>query len=84
MPLSIKYGVCALKYIMIMLFIVWLHFIRCHQSLDHHLKVEPVRIVSMCVCVCVCLHVCPPPRLLITSGVMWRDIDPIRLVKQVL
>ena len=26
----------------------------------------------MCVYVCVC----PPPRLLITSGVMWCDIDP--------
>ena len=22
------------------------------------------------------MRVCPPPRLLITSGVMWRDIDP--------
>ena len=31
----------------------------------------------MCVCV-------SPPRLLITSGVMWRDMDPMRLVKQVL
>ena len=30
--------------------------------------------VSVCVCVNVC--VCPPPRLLITSGVMWCDIDP--------
>ena len=36
----------------------------------------------MCVCVCVCA--CPPPRLLLTSGVMWHDMDPIRLVKQVL
>ena len=44
------------------------------------LKIEPVRIICMYVCVCVC----PPPRLLITSGVMWRDIDSIRLVKQVL
>ena len=40
------------------------------------LKIDPGRIVSMCVC--------PPPRILITSGVMWYDIDPIRLVKQVL
>ena len=37
---------------------------------------------SVCVCVFVC--VCPPSRLLITSGVMWRDMDLIRLVKQVL
>ena len=36
----------------------------------------------MCVCVCVC--VCLPLRLLITSGVIWRDMDPMRLVKQVL
>ena len=36
----------------------------------------------MCICVCVCLCVCVP-RLLITSGVMWRDMDPIQLVKQV-
>ena len=46
-----------------------------------------LRIVSvrecLYVCVCVfayaCLHVrvVPPPRLLITSGVMWCDIDPI-------
>ena len=37
--------------------------------------------LSVCVraCVCVCLR----PRLLIISGVMWRDIDLIRLVKQV-
>ena len=40
--------------------------------------------VRKSVCVCVCLCVCLPPRLLITSGVMWRDMDLIRLVKQVL
>ena len=34
--------------------------------------------------VCVFVCVCPRPRLLITSGVMWRDMKPIRLVKQVL
>ena len=28
----------------------------------------------MCVCVCVFV-LCPPPRLLITSGVIWCDID---------
>ena len=45
-----------------------------------------LRIVSMCVClrVCVCLRLCVciyvyvylPPRLLITSGVMRRGINP--------
>ena len=40
--------------------------------------------VYMCVCLRVCVCVCPFPRLLITNGVMWRDIDPIRLVEQVL
>ena len=38
--------------------------------------------VHVCVCVCVC--VCLRPRLLITSGMMWRDMNFIRLVKQVL
>ena len=40
--------------------------------------------VCMCVCVCVCVFVCvcPSLRLLITSGVMWSDMDSIRLVKQ--
>ena len=27
--------------------------------------------------VCVCVSVCPPLRLVITSGVIWRDMDPI-------
>ena len=51
-----------------------------NQAHAWFLKVDPVRIVSMCVyvCVCVCMCVCvSTPRLLITSGVMWRDIDPI-------
>ena len=37
--------------------------------------------LSVNVCVCVCVFMCPPPRLLITIGVMWCDIDPKRLVK---
>ena len=24
----------------------------------------------------VCVSVCPPPRLVITSGMMWHDMDP--------
>ena len=43
-------------------------------------KIDPVWIVSMCVCLCVC----PPLRLSITSGVMWRDMNSVLLVKQVL
>ena len=35
------------------------------------------------VCVCMCVFVCPHLRLLITSGVMWNDMDHILLVKQV-
>ena len=40
------------------------------------LKIVSVR-TSVCMCACMC--VCPPPRLLITGGVMWRDMDPKRL-----
>ena len=44
--------------------------------------------VSMCGCVCVwvCVRVCvcacvyPSSRLLITSGLMWPDIDPIIII----
>ena len=35
------------------------------------LEIVPVQ-TSVCVCVFVC--VCPPLRLLITSGMMWRDM----------
>ena len=56
-------------------------YILLNQVRAWFLKIDPVRIVSMCVCVCVCVFacvcVCLPLRLLITSGVMWRDIDPI-------
>ena len=31
-----------------------------------------------------CLCVCQPARLLITSSVMWCNMDPIQLVKHVL
>ena len=37
--------------------------------------------MSVCVCVFACVSA---PRLLITSGVMWHDMNPIQLVKQVL
>ena len=43
-----------------------------------------LKIVSVQTSVCVCLFVCPSLRLLITSSVMWDDMDLIRLVKQVL
>ena len=46
------------------------------------LKIDHVWIVNMYVRVRVC--VCPRPRLFITSGVMWHDMDPIQLVKQAL
>ena len=45
--------------------------------------------VCVCVCLCVCVYVCvyvcvSALRLLITSGMMWYDMDPTQLVKQVL
>ena len=40
-------------------------------------KIDPVWIIGMRVCVCVCVCVCLRPRLLITSDVMWRDMNPI-------
>ena len=34
---------------------------------------------SMCVCVCVCA---PAPGLLLTSGIMWRDMDTYNWVNK--
>ena len=50
----------------------------CRLGRAKFLRIDPVQIVGIYVCVCL------PPRLLITSGVMWRDMDPIQMVKQVL
>ena len=36
-----------------------------------------LRISSVLKCLYACMFVCPPPRLLITSGMMWRDMDSI-------
>ena len=55
-----------------------------NQARARFLKIDPARIVGMRIRVCVCVCVCPRPRLLITSGVIWRDMNLIRLVKQVL
>ena len=65
----------------------------CCLGLVHacFLKIDPVRnvgmhvclcvsvsvSVSVCVSVCLCLSVCLPPRLVIPTGVMWHDMDPI-------
>ena len=55
---------------------------RLQAGAHQFLKIDPVWIVSMHVCLCAC--VCPRPRVLITSGVMWYDMNLIQLVKQVL
>ena len=40
--------------------------------------------VYVCVCVCVCVCIGLSLRLLITSGMMWHDMDPIQLVKEII
>ena len=54
--------------------------LRPQASTHLFLKIVSVQ-MSVCVCVCVCVFVCPSPRLLITSGMIWCDMDSIRLVK---
>ena len=49
----------------------------CGPACSWFLKINPVRIVGMRGCVCVFVFVCLRPRLLITNGVMWRDMDLI-------
>ena len=47
----------------------FIDFMGCKQPLDHHLKIDPVRIVGMrvhvyvCVCVCVCVCVSAPEAI---------------------
>ena len=41
-----------------------------------YLEIDLVRDVRVCLCVCICVYVHPLPRLVITSGVMWHDMDP--------
>ena len=62
-------------------------FLEVGVHLTWFLKIVSVRMsVCVCVCVCVCVFVCVclPPRLLITNGMIWHDMNPIQLVKQVL
>ena len=61
---------------------------RTGRRLSHtwFLKIGPVQIIGMrvrvCVCVCVCVCTRARLRLLITSGMMWRDMNLIRLVNK--
>ena len=48
-----------------------LQAVRVQPARTGFLKIDPVRIVGMRVCVCLC------PRLFMTSGVMWCDMDLI-------
>ena len=48
----------------------------CRPACAWFLKIVSVW-MSACVCVCVCMCVSLPPRLLITSGMIWCDMNPI-------
>ena len=43
-----------------------------------------IALVRVSVCARARMSVCPPPRELITSGMIWCDIGCVRLAKQVL
>ena len=45
-----------------------------NQASAWFLDIDLVR--EVCVCVCVYVSVYLPPRLVITSGVIWHDMDP--------
>ena len=50
---------------------------RAPRFLELLLSANVCMLVCVCVCVFVCVYICPPPRLLITNGMMWCDMDPI-------
>jgi len=47
-----------------------------HYMYSKHFSISHM-CVCVCVCVCVCAYVSPPPRLLITSGMIWCDMEPL-------
>ena len=51
----------------------FLNQVRAGQRPVHTWFLEITFVRNVCVCVCVCL----PPRLLITSGVIWCDMEPL-------
>jgi len=55
-----------------------LNQVHTDQKLVHVWFLEIAFVCNVCMCVC------PPPRLLITSGVICCDMEPLWLVKQVL
>ena len=56
----------------------------CRPAHAWFLKIDPVRTDRWYACSCVYVCVCPRPRLSITNGVIWHDMNLIQLVKQVL
>ena len=82
--LGIAESKSTVYYLFLLKFFLYINFF-LNQVRTGLLKIEPVWIVYMracacvcvCVCVCVCMYVCLPPRLLITSGLMWCDMDLI-------
>ena len=61
--------------------LIWKHIFKPGRRAPGFLKLI---LCGSSVCVFVCVCVCPRPRLLITSGMIWSDMNLIRLVKQVL
>ena len=77
-------AICVYKFIMYSTFVLVLLNQACACLQPAHTWF--LRIVSVHKCLYACLHVCVcvclPLRLLITSGMMWHDIDPMWLVKK--
>ena len=47
------------------------------SSFKSDMFLEIVFVWHLFVCLCVCVSVCLPPRLLITSGMVWHDIKTL-------
>ena len=77
----------AFKYYLIEQAFAWFH--KPRNCVYECLSLSVYAYVHTCMCVCafVCSYVhcvCSPPKLLITSDMVWCDMDPMQLVKQVL
>ena len=70
---------CVFVIVCISVFVIECISVFLNQARTGHRPVRTwfLEIVSVRTSVCAFACVCPPPRLLITSGLMWCDMDPI-------
>ena len=58
-------------------------FVSCSVQVILTCVTDKIYLFETSVCVCIYVYAPPPPRLLITGGMMWHYMDSVWFVKQV-